>query len=65
MSEVDGLDVLGRMPVEEVFELPPGSTQVEFTLTTTAAGTGIRVVHRGLPPEQASMHRAGSISSVG
>ncbi|MBO0830576.1 MAG: SRPBCC domain-containing protein [Actinobacteria bacterium] len=55
MSEVDSIDVLGRRPVEEVFELPPGSTQVEFTLTTTAAGTRIRVVHRGLPREQASI----------
>jgi uncharacterized protein YndB with AHSA1/START domain len=39
--------------------LPPGATQVEFTLTATAAGTRLRIVHRGLPPEQASIHASG------
>jgi uncharacterized protein YndB with AHSA1/START domain len=29
--------------------LPPGTTQVEFTLTPTPAGTRLRLVHRGLP----------------
>ena len=40
-------------------ELPPGATQVEFTLTPTAAGTRLRLVHSGLPPQQASIHEAG------
>ncbi|MGN6677097.1 MAG: SRPBCC family protein [Streptosporangiaceae bacterium] len=40
-------------------DLPPGATQVEFTLTHTAEGTRLRIVHRGLPPEQASMHEMG------
>ena len=40
-------------------ELPPGATEVEFTLTPTAAGTHLRLVHRGLPPSQASMHATG------
>ena len=39
--------------------LPPGATQVEFTLTPTSAGTHLRLVHRGLPPSQASMHATG------
>lgn len=40
-------------------DLPPGATQVEFTLTDTSAGTRLRIVHRGLPPQQASMHATG------
>ena len=40
-------------------DLPPGATQVEFTLTPTADGTRLRLVHRGLPPSQASMHATG------
>ena len=40
-------------------ELPPGTTEVEFTLTPTPAGTRLRLVHRGLPPSQASMHATG------
>ena len=40
-------------------ELPPGATQVEFTLTPTPAGTHLRLVHRGLPPSQAPMHATG------
>jgi uncharacterized protein YndB with AHSA1/START domain len=39
--------------------LPPGATQVEFTLTPTSAGTRLRLVHRGLPPDQAAIHDAG------
>jgi len=39
--------------------LPPGATQVEFTLTPTPAGTRLRLVHRGLPPDQAPMHATG------
>jgi hypothetical protein len=40
-------------------ELPPGATQVEFTLTPTPAGTHLRLVHSGLPPSQAPMHAIG------
>ena len=40
-------------------DLPPGATQVEFTLTPTAAGTRLRLVHRDLPPQQASIHATG------
>ena len=39
--------------------LPPGASQVEFTLTPTAAGTRLRLVHRNLPPDQASIHGTG------
>jgi uncharacterized protein YndB with AHSA1/START domain len=40
-------------------DLPPGASQVEFTLTPTAAGTRLRLVHRSLPPDQASIHGRG------
>jgi uncharacterized protein YndB with AHSA1/START domain len=40
-------------------DLPPGATEVEFTLTPTPAGTRLRLVHRGLPPCQASIHGTG------
>ena len=40
-------------------DLPPGASQVEFTLIPTGAGTRLRLVHRSLPPDQASMHGAG------
>ena len=40
-------------------ELPPGATEVEFTLTPTQAGTHLRLVHRGLPPAQVSAHGTG------
>jgi uncharacterized protein YndB with AHSA1/START domain len=40
-------------------ELPPGATQVEFTLTPTPAGTHLRLIHRGLPAGQAPMHATG------
>jgi uncharacterized protein YndB with AHSA1/START domain len=39
--------------------LPPGASQVEFTLTSTVAGTRLRLVHRSLPPDQASIHGTG------
>jgi uncharacterized protein YndB with AHSA1/START domain len=39
--------------------LPPGATEVEFTLTPTAAGTRLRLVHRNLPPDQAARHGTG------
>jgi uncharacterized protein YndB with AHSA1/START domain len=39
--------------------MPPGSTRVEFTLSPTASGTRLRLVHRNLPPDQAAMHGTG------
>ena len=40
-------------------ELPPGTTEVEFTLTAIPAGTRLRLVHRNLPPGQDEVHAAG------
>jgi uncharacterized protein YndB with AHSA1/START domain len=40
-------------------DLPPGATQVEFTLTPTADGTRLRLVHSKLPASQAPMHATG------
>jgi uncharacterized protein YndB with AHSA1/START domain len=40
-------------------DLPPGATQVEFTLTPTTAGTRLRLIHRNLPEDQAPMHATG------
>lgn len=40
-------------------DMPPGTTEVEFTLTPTAAGTRLRLVHRGLSPGQGQVHAAG------
>lgn len=40
-------------------DFPPGSSQVEFTLTPTATGTSLRVVHSGLPETRAKNHAAG------
>jgi uncharacterized protein YndB with AHSA1/START domain len=40
-------------------DLPPGSTQVEFTLTPTGSGTRLRLVHRNLPDSQLPDHAAG------
>ena len=39
--------------------LPPGATEVEFTLTPTSTGTRLRLVHRGLPADQTSIHAVG------
>ena len=39
--------------------MPPGATQVEFTLSPTEAGTRLRLVHRNLPPDEMEMHSAG------
>jgi uncharacterized protein YndB with AHSA1/START domain len=39
--------------------MPPGATEVEFTLTPIPGGTRLRLVHRGLPPDQAQVHGAG------
>jgi uncharacterized protein YndB with AHSA1/START domain len=40
-------------------EMPPGATQVEFTLTPIPAGTRLSLVHRGLPPGEQQVHAAG------
>jgi uncharacterized protein YndB with AHSA1/START domain len=40
-------------------DMPPGATEVEFTLTPTSGGTRLRLVHRGLTPDQAQFHTAG------
>jgi uncharacterized protein YndB with AHSA1/START domain len=39
--------------------MPPGATEVEFTLTSVPDGTRLRLVHRGLPPGQEQVHAAG------
>jgi uncharacterized protein YndB with AHSA1/START domain len=40
-------------------ELPPGSTEVEFTLSPIRTGTRLRLVHRNLPDSQAPIHAVG------
>jgi uncharacterized protein YndB with AHSA1/START domain len=40
-------------------DLPPGATEVEFTLTPTPAGTRLKLVHRGLPPGEQELHATG------
>jgi uncharacterized protein YndB with AHSA1/START domain len=40
-------------------DMPPGATEVEFTLTPTAAGTRLRLVHRGLSAGQQEIHAMG------
>jgi uncharacterized protein YndB with AHSA1/START domain len=40
-------------------DMPPGATEVEFTLTPTPDGTRLRLVHRGLSPSQQEMHAVG------
>jgi uncharacterized protein YndB with AHSA1/START domain len=40
-------------------DLPPGASQVEFTLIPIAGGTRLRLIHRNLPPDQASIHGTG------
>jgi uncharacterized protein YndB with AHSA1/START domain len=40
-------------------DLPPGSSRVEFTLTRTAMGTTLSLVHSGLPDERGGTHSAG------
>ena len=39
--------------------MPPGATEVEFTLTPTQGGTHLRLVHRNLPPGEAAIHGVG------
>jgi uncharacterized protein YndB with AHSA1/START domain len=40
-------------------DLPPGSTEVEFTLEPTGTGTRLRLVHRNLPADELPRHGAG------
>jgi uncharacterized protein YndB with AHSA1/START domain len=40
-------------------DLPPGSSRVEFTLTPTATGTRLSLVHSGLPDARAMTHGNG------
>ncbi len=40
-------------------DLPPGTTQVEFTLTPQGSGTHLHLVHRGLLGSQVGMHATG------
>jgi uncharacterized protein YndB with AHSA1/START domain len=40
-------------------DMPPGATEVEFTLTPTSAGTHLRLIHRDIPDNQAPMHAIG------
>ena len=39
--------------------MPPGATEVEFTLTPIPAGTRLRLVHRGLSAGQQEIHATG------
>ena len=39
--------------------VPPGSTTVEIELSPDGDGTLVRLVHRGLPPEERAIHVAG------
>lgn len=39
--------------------MPPGTSTVEFELTPDGDGTLVRLTHRGLPPEDVPIHRAG------
>jgi uncharacterized protein YndB with AHSA1/START domain len=39
--------------------MPPGATEVEFTLTPIPDGTRLRLVHRSLPPGQEQVHATG------
>jgi uncharacterized protein YndB with AHSA1/START domain len=40
-------------------DMPPGTTQVEFTLTPISSGTHLHLVHRDLPESEAQMHAIG------
>lgn len=39
--------------------MPAGSTTVDFELTPDGDGTLVRLTHRGIPPEDLPIHRAG------
>ena len=71
--DIEGIPVRGRYlevtPTERVVvswghagstTLPPGSTEVEFSLTSTPeGGTLVEVEHRNLPTEHLPSHRTG------
>lgn len=40
-------------------DMPPGATEVEFTLIPIPAGTRLRLVHRGLSAGQQEIHATG------
>jgi len=40
-------------------EVPPGSTTVEIDLIGEDGGTRLRLTHRGLPPDEVSIHTTG------
>jgi uncharacterized protein YndB with AHSA1/START domain len=46
-------------------DLPPGSSRVEFTLTPTASGTALELVHTGLPDSRAKGHALGWANYLG
>lgn len=46
-------------------DLPPGSSRVEFTLTPTANGTELNLVHTGLPGSRAKGHAGGWANYLG
>lgn len=51
--------------MEGASDLPPGSSRVEFTLTPTAAGTRLDLVHQGLPETRSETHAAGWSNYMG
>ncbi len=70
--DIEGIPVRGRFidvtPSERVIvswghagsdSLPPASTEVEFTLATSAAGTIVTVEHRNLPIDHVASHQVG------
>jgi uncharacterized protein YndB with AHSA1/START domain len=46
-------------------DLPPGSSRVEFTLTRTAKGTLLDLVHTGLPDSRTAGHAKGWANYLG
>jgi uncharacterized protein YndB with AHSA1/START domain len=46
-------------------DLPPGSSRVEFTLTPTANGTALHLLHTALPDPRAQGHALGWTNYLG
>jgi uncharacterized protein YndB with AHSA1/START domain len=46
-------------------DLPPGASRVEFTLTATANGTALSLLHSGLPDTRAQTHGMGWANYLG
>jgi uncharacterized protein YndB with AHSA1/START domain len=44
---------------QRYFEIPPGESRVEVTLTPNAGGTLVQLTHTGLPPTAIGFHTAG------